>query len=300
MVPALAQQSVQTRVYDASGNVLQSPAYAVSQSGKTTTRTEQRRSLDGRLVPAETTEERVISDDGQTRVVERSIRRYDISGNPAPPEKVRVEEQKTADGGTVTRSTTWRGDISGNLALAERSVIERRKSGQTETVNETVERPSINGSIDVAERRATTINSTGPDESLKNVLVYRRDTNGSFYESQKEVTETRKTAAGTVENSVSYQGGASGFQLIDQKVKRVEKAADGTVHVIEDVYRPNGPGVVNADAKPLLSEQRVTVRKEAAGRVTETTDVRRTSVADPNRLGAPQRESERVCSGKCP
>ena len=48
-----------------------------------------------------------------------------------------------------------------------------------------------------------------------------------------------------------------------------------------------------------LKEQEVIVRKEKNGVVTETTTVSRPLLADPNRLGAPSRVSELVCTGKC-
>ena len=56
------------------------------------------RDINGRTVPVESTEERVLSDSGSSRVIERIIKRYDANGNPGPPERVRIEETKEPDG----------------------------------------------------------------------------------------------------------------------------------------------------------------------------------------------------------
>src|SRR3954469_13224959 len=156
ILPVAAQQSTRTAEYDGFGHAMPSPSYSTSISGMTTTRVESRPSVNGNLVPTQAVQERLISDDGRKRVVERDIKRYDANGNPLAPERVRVEEEKQAGGATTTRTSVFRGDINGNLALAERSVKETRVSGGLTEVTETVARPSINGSIDTAEKRSTT------------------------------------------------------------------------------------------------------------------------------------------------
>jgi hypothetical protein len=293
----LAQKSVET-VYDGLGRPMPSPSFTETKVGNTTTRTEQRPSANGRMVPWETVEERVVVDDGRTRIVERTIKHYDFNGLPAPPEKVRVEEQKAADGSSTTRTSTWRGDLNGNLSLYERSVAETRKSDSVQTTNETVERRSINGSFDVAEKRSTTV-STTPTESLTNMMVYKRNENGGFYEALKQVSESRTTASGKVENVATYDGATGTLRLIDQTVRKTVTAADGSAQTVEDVYKTNAPGIQtpSGETQPRLAEQRVIARQVSGGNVTETVDVRRASVSEPNRLTDPVRVSESVCKG---
>ena len=48
--------------------------------------TEMRQSVNGRMVPLERVEEKVLRDDASGRLVERIIHRYDAQGNPTAPE----------------------------------------------------------------------------------------------------------------------------------------------------------------------------------------------------------------------
>ena len=80
-----------------------------------------RTSYNPRGVPIQGAEERVLRDDSQGKVVERVIRKYDATGNPGLPIKVRIEEKKNADGSTTVQSSAYESDINGNLQLFERS-----------------------------------------------------------------------------------------------------------------------------------------------------------------------------------
>src|SRR3954464_6815004 len=98
---AWCQQSViSTRTYDLNGR----PVSGVSSVQSNGSRSQITRDVNGRTVPVETAEERVVSDSGSSRIIERTIKRYDANGNPGPPERVRIEETKEPDG-TVRTST---------------------------------------------------------------------------------------------------------------------------------------------------------------------------------------------------
>lgn len=298
---AFGQQASQTVYYNPMGQTMPSPSVSTQVNGKTTTRTEKRQSLNGQWVPAETVEERVVRDDAQGRTVERYIRRYDMNGNPAASEKVVVEQEKRAGGESSVRTSTFRSDMNGNLNLAERSVAESRNSVGGLMTTEVVDRPSINGSLETAEKRSTVARATS-DGEVRNTSVYKRNDNGQFVEAIKQVSESKKGAAGATESLATYEAGTgsgSGFRLVGQTVKRAGKNADGSERIEVDVYTANVPGVLNTTDKPQLREQRVIVRKAQGGAVSETVDVRRPSVSDPTRLGAPIRFSETVCKGKC-
>ncbi len=102
-----------------------------SPTGSITTETLQ--SVNGRMVPLERVEERIVRDDASGRVVERLIRRYDPQGNPTQPVKETIDEQKRPDGSSTTQTTTYRGDVNGSMQLIEKTVTETRKSGSSET-----------------------------------------------------------------------------------------------------------------------------------------------------------------------
>ena len=302
IIPVAAQQTIQTNTYDGFGNTMPSAGSSfTSRAGNTSTLTRQVPSINGGTIPAEKIEETVLLNDGTNRTVERTIRRYDQNGQPLPPEKIRIEEHKAADGSTSVQTSKFLADMNGRMALTERSLAETRKSGSSEVTNETVERPTIDGRVEVSERRATTVNTTA-SASVKNTTIYKRDANGRFFEALKQTAEARSTPSGSEENMVTYEATpVDGFRLRDQIVTRTMKAADGNPQVVMDVYTANNPGIVGAssDSKPVLREQRVISRQATQGKVTETVDVRRASISDPNRLGAPIRESETVCTGVC-
>src|SRR5277367_5536317 len=122
-----AQQSSvsSTTSVDVNGNVVRdgpSISQTKSSSGSQTTVTTQ--SINGRSVPMEQVEERVLRDDASGKVTERIIRRFDPQGNPMPPVRQTIEELKRPDGSSSTQSTTYQSDINGNMQIAEKSVTD--------------------------------------------------------------------------------------------------------------------------------------------------------------------------------
>ena len=298
LVLAFGQQSSTTVHYNPMGQPMPSPSTTTRVSGNTTVQTEKRQSVNGRWVPSERVEERVLRQDASGRSVERVIRRYDQDGNPAGIEKVLIEEEKRSSGGTAVRTSVFRADLNGNVSLAERRLSESRSSGDAVVTTETVERPSIDGRIEAAEKRSTVARMSA-DGEVRNTSVFKRDENGRFFEAEKQVAETRKSGGEQVESVATYQAMLGGFRLLDQTVKKSGKAADGSERIEVDIYTENVAGVANTSGKPQLREQQLVVRRAQGGGVAETVDVRRPSVSDPGRLGAPARISETWCQGKC-
>ena len=72
-------------------------------------------------VPVETVEERVVSDSGRTKVIERTISRYDPNGVPGPAGTRTHRRDQEPDGNDPSSSTVSRGEINGSFQLAERS-----------------------------------------------------------------------------------------------------------------------------------------------------------------------------------
>jgi hypothetical protein len=183
----------------------------------------------------------------------------------------------------------------------ERSVTETRDSGATQTSEIVIERPSVDGTLQPAERRLI-VDDRAPSRESSSTVVYRRDDNGRFYEAVKETVETQSTDGRSVQNSAHYAVGASGrLELYEQAVKTTLKRKDGTESVIVDVYAPETPGRSNAsgDRTPKLKEQQVIERRSSNGEIAETVSLRQPTISDPDHLGPGRTIRETVCKGKC-
>jgi hypothetical protein len=299
----LAQEtSLYTRsTRDLNGNRLEGPAVVQVTSPTLSERTERLQSINGRLAPRERIEERVLRDDASGRVVERVVRRFDPNGNPGPPEKTLLEEQKRAGGSTV-RTTTYRGDISGNMQLSERSVTEIQKQGDHQTANTVIERPTINGSVEAVEKKISekTGTSAGYQETA---TTYRKGENG-FTEAVRLVTSHAENNGQATDNAAEYEVGSSGrLELHGQTLTHTSRQADGSQVSEVDLFGASVPGTAASSSQTglRLKEREIVERKPASGgTVLETTSVRRPSVSDPGVLGPARVISETVCRGKCP
>jgi hypothetical protein len=295
---ASAQQSKATYTYDVNGNRVEGVRL---QSGKSE-RKVLVKSPNGGTVPEVTSEEKVISDSGGRRVVERLVRRYDPDGKPIAPEKILIEEQKNPDGSSNVLTTIQRGDVNGRYEFVERSRSESRKSGDTTTTSTAVERPTLNGSFDVIEKRDETRRETKAGDVTQNSTVYRPDTNGRFQEAERQSFEKKVTGGQSLENDASYLVQNNGrLELVRQKVTRSMKAADGSEHKEVDVFEPAFAGRVTSetDTQPKLREQQVIERRPSASGSVESLSVRRPLPSDPSKLGNLQKVGETICTGEC-
>jgi hypothetical protein len=251
------------------------------------------RNMNGREVPVESSQERVISDDGTTKIVERVTRRYMADGQPGPPERARIEERKAADGTVTTAVAVYRGDINGSMQLAERRVTETRTSGGSTTTTTAVERPTINGGLDIVEKREEL--RTDQQETL---TVLRPDATGRFTETARRVVERRTENGTPVENVARYELG----RLVQQTVSRTEKV-NGAEQTIVDVFESELAGRLRsgsgAEAQPALRERRIVERVPTGDGAVERVSVSRTDPSNPNRLTAPRVVEETVCKGDC-
>ena len=248
--------------------------------------TEKLQSINGRLVPIEKVDEKVVRDDGSVRIVERVIRRYDQTGNPAGMEKVVVEEQKSAHGSSTVNTTTYRSDVNGSMQVAERAVTRSEKSGNTTTSDTVVERPTISGGFDTVEKRSDS--TVKQDNSYQeNAVIYRKDANGSFYPAVRRVTDHSESNGRSSDNTAEYEIGPSGgLELHGQTVAESVKRPDGSTEIQVDIFRRNVPGVVNDGRGLKLQERQLVERRAGRGNeVVETVSARRPTVSDPNTLG---------------
>ena len=294
-LPLAAQQSSVTVTRDLNGRPVSGPQIE-SGNGQ---RTELLQSINGRMVPVERVEEKVLRDDASGRVVERIVRKFDATGNPGGVEKTLVEESKSASGSTV-RTTTFRSDINGRFEPAERSLTQSAKSGQSTTVETVVERPNLNGGFQPVEKRSS-VAQDRPDGRVENTTVYRPDGGGRFVEARRESREETKKGDQVSVNAATYEPDVQGrLSLRSQIAERSVKNPDGSTSVERNLYRVEAPGVAgNTGSAPRLIEQQLIDRKAADGGVVESLSVRRPSLSNPTALGAPEKIAETVCKGKC-
>jgi len=293
-----AQSPSTTTSYTTDINGNRVPAISVTTVGNN--RVERTQTLNGRTVPLEQIEEKLVRDDASGKVVERTVRRFDSSGNPLPIDRITISEEKRADGSIVTDTTIKRGDPNGNLVLSERTHAETRRNGGSSVSDIVVERASINGSLELEERQSINAIEQGAT-TQQTSTVLRRDANGNFFEARREAKEVTKTGLQTTENVAVYEPGPDGrMSLARQEARTTVKSPDGSERTQVNVFDSVAGRVGEAAATPQLREQVTVERKVTGDGVVEVTKVRQTDPNHPNRLGESRVISEAVCKGKCP
>jgi hypothetical protein len=271
---------------------------SVSTDGEKTQITQ---SINGRQVPVEQSVEKILREDANGKVVERTVKRFNGNGQLASSERVVTEETKLPGGGSNVKATTYRSDLNGNMTEAERKTIETRVQGSTTNTETVIEQPSINGSFATAEKRSS-VTQTSDGSQNTTESVYRADNSGGFQEALRYVTTVTKKGDQTTENQAAYEPGVTGqMQQYAQRVSVTTKHADGSESTEVDLYANSVAGRVQAPgaAERIKERQLIERRTLPDGSVVETLSVRRPSISDPNRLGDPQQISETVCTGKC-
>jgi hypothetical protein len=279
------QSSTSARTYDLNGH----PVSGVATSETHGSHSQITRNVNGRRVPIESVDERVVSDSGGVKVIERTIKRYDANGNPGPAERVTIEEKKQPDGSVQTSTTVSRGDINGGFQVAERSTAIARANGNRTETTTAIERPTLNGSFDVIEKKEQSVVAAGP-KITENISISTRDSNGRFTESQRKSTEAVTTNGLVNENTLEYETASTGeMRLVRQTTARIEPS--GTRE--QTVYVPNTEG------KLTLFKQQIIETKETGNGSVQTTKVRLALPSDPGKLGPARKAEEIVCTGDC-
>jgi len=304
VLPLAAQDnSAYTRTRtDINGNrIADGPQIVATRSPKSVDTTERLQSINGRTVPIERVEERVVQDDLSDRITERVIHPYDRNGNPLPPIKVLIEEKKRPDGGSTIQSLTYNGDINGEMRLTERTTTTTQKNGPTENSETVVERPDINGGIAPAEKRSVE-KVTGLHGYQESAVTYRKSYDGGFFEATKQITEHTENGSQSTDSTAEYERGPTGeMQLHGQTVSKTVKQPDGSEEVQEDKYGRNSPSLIDSPSNQMkLQFHEIVERRKGPGNeVIETRSVQQPTVSDPERLGPPRQVSQIICRGKC-
>jgi hypothetical protein len=259
--------------------------------------TELYQSINGKNVPLERSEQRVLRDDPSGKVTETILRKYDRDGHVISTERTVSEEQKLTGGASHIQATTFRTDVNGREEAVERRSTDTKVSSGTTITDISVQRPSPNGGFEIAEKRNLVSQAQSTRES-----IYRKGIGGDFVEAVRETKTTVKNGDQTLENTAEYEIGATGqLQLHSQSSATIVKQADGSEARQVNLYGPSMWAQARTEgAPPTLQEQQIINRKKNTdGSVVETLSVRRPTVSDPNRLGDITKISETVCTGKC-
>jgi hypothetical protein len=294
---AVAQSVSTTYITDVNGHRVDAGSVVTNDSQ----RTEVLQNLNGQRVPLRQTDERVLRKDGNSTVTERTIRLYDRNGRLASTERELIEEQKRPSGST-THVTTYRSDVNGGMKETERRTSETDTQGSVTKTQSVIERPSIYGSFQTVEKRSGVTQTTATG-SQSDETVYQPSQNGGFNVSARQVTETTREGNRTTETTALYQPLSSNGQLrlTEQTVALTTKRPDGSESVERTMYGSSWSGQAQENSsKPQVREQDVIERTPGpGGSVTESLSVRRVNPNDPGKLGAPQKISETICTGKC-
>lgn len=271
-----------------------------TKSDGTTSRTTLTRNVNGREVPIESVEERVLSDANGVRISERVIRRFDANGNPGPPERIRIETR--TEGDTVrTLTTVLRTDLNGATQLAERSTAVTRSSAAGSETTVLVERPAPNGGFDVVERRAETSRTTGAGRTSAVAVIERKDPNGRLVEVARRTAERTEAPGAIRENAAEFEPGPAGqMRMVRQIVSATTIAPDGSSRQQVDIFEPSAPGRVDAAGSPPLLTRRQVIETTVTPQ--GTVQILSAAVADvsnPGRVGPLAKVEQTVCTGEC-
>jgi hypothetical protein len=257
-------------------------------------------SINGRQVPLQSSETRVLTNEPNHRVTETIVRKYDPTGSLVTTERTIADEQKSPSGSTV-HATVFRSDLNGHMQESEGRVVETRIQGATTTAAVTISRPGLNGSLEPVEKRDVVTVTEGDTIHATENIERRSGNGGDFAEAARQVREETKTPGKTTSSTAFYELDYQGkMALSRQDVATTTKTGPGAEVTELEVYSPSVYGIAReGDGPPKLREQQTTERRESGGTVTETTTVRRATISDPNRLGDAATILTVVCTGVC-
>lgn len=289
LLPLSAQTSSQTSVYTYDSNGQRVPAGTYSTIGGPTgsERVQTTRNINGRTVPVQSSQDKVISQSGNTKVIERTVTNYDTNGRPVGVDRIRIEETKRPDGSSTVTTATFKSDINGNQQLVERTSTDVKVSGSTETAVTSIERPGANGTLELAEKKNAVTQKSANGAKVEST-VYRRDVNGSLFTAVSETSTTTKSGNVESVDTAQYVRGPDGRMELDKRVvgKTTTRADGGQVEQVEIYAKMNASNAGDLNAQQPRLQQEVT-RERVPGpnnTIVETTSIRARVPNDPSRF----------------
>jgi hypothetical protein len=298
-----AQQSnvIGSTSVDVNGSVVaDGPAISQTKSANGSQTTVTTQSINGRTVPLEQVEERILRNDASGKVTERIVRKFDPQGNPLPPFRQTIEEQKRPDGSSTIQSTSYGTDINGNTQITEKAITDTRKNVSGETSETVLQRPTANG-LETVEKQSQVVSKQGNAYQSEST-TYRRDGNGGFYPAVRQTTQHTVQGSQASDNSAEYERGPNGeLQLHGQTVTKTVTRPDGSKDAVVEIYSHDVAGTVSGNESGLkLQEQQIVESTPGPGNtVVQTVSVRRPTISDTGTLGPARQLSQTVCKGDC-
>ena len=183
------------------------------------------------------------------------------------------------------------------MQVIQRSITDVRKSGSSETAETSVQRPSVNGSMETVEKHTVVTSKQGGANYQQEATTYQRDGSGNFALQVKQSVEHIQEGGMTTENAARYEVTDGRLQLHSQTVSKVVARPDGSKEAEVTLFAPNTLGTVDSGSPKLkLREQQVIEKRPGpGGTVVETVSVRRPSQTDQTVFGPMKQVSERIC-----
>ena len=213
---AFAQANISSYQPDLNGRLVEGIRAAVSPNGD---RTEVSDSMNGRKVPREVTEVRVLSEGPTGRVVETTTRKFDPTGQLGAVTRTVTDEQ-TVGNKTIIKATTYVSDVNGRLQEGERRVVEAVKQGNTTSSDVSIARPTLNGAFETVEKRMVV--SVADEKSVhEDETIYRPSQNTGFTPVEREVRDVKKDpgAVSTTNGPFVPRHGLFLWSLVSQRLK---------------------------------------------------------------------------------
>lgn len=289
--PRNVQQS--SYVYDVNGQPAAGPAVEQRRrdsGGRTEIeRVESRPSINGGTVSARSTAESVVSQKAGEETSERVIQRYDPEGRPTTKQVVKTEKRMLPDGTVISTESLYQEDVNRTLQFVEKRTATEKKTATGGTGTIVVERPSINGSMQVVERTDRT--DTKHSETVTESVSSHRfaDINGQLTERDREQSVATKQGAVTNTDTKQWLVGATGqMDFVSQTTSRLTQRPDGSQVEDSQVYTTRIAGTtpdLNTPYKPTLErETHREIMVQSDGKIVETSTSRLRGVADPTSM----------------
>ena len=170
---ACAQNEKTIYTTDLSGNRV---ASAMNENTENSHR-ELSQSVNGRTVPLEATDTRIISKSGNRTVTETITKKFNPNGGLGSTERLVTETESLPNGGKNQTLHYYGSDVSGETTEFERRQVQERVQGSSRTTDTVIARPGLSGAFETTEKRTAKTDVAGA-RTETNETVYRVSQNG--------------------------------------------------------------------------------------------------------------------------
>ena len=233
----------------------------------------------GRKSLVEVTEEEARTSSGGDLHVARSTSSTDLNGNLQPVQREVADTKKTSSNAQETRTTVYLSDGNGGFAPSRQTKeVQERSDEHSIQVKKTTLLPDANGGWVVSEVSEKTVKEDGETQTSEE-SVSRPDLEGRLSEVARTVGEETRNAAGEKSSKVEtysvqvFGSAVDGKLHLSQRVTTVEKNDPETKVTEQQVEQPNAGNP--SDGLQVNGKNQYTVKYAASGtQQTRTVQVR--------------------------